>query len=367
MRFFSVLLVVALAALAEKCAIAGGSTDGAPRTLRPNLSRVIGGSALVGGVGVVGKKWYDGPVFAESVDLSGKVIVITGANTGLGKESAIKLASLGKPEVVLLSRSESKGKAAVAEVIAKTGNPNVRFIQLDLSNLGSVKSAAREVMQTTNKIDILQLNAGVMAIPTRETTADGFEKHLGINHLGHFSFAAEVFPWLKKAQGARVVTVSSSAHLLGKIDRDDLQLVNNYGPWPAYGNSKLANILFARELNRRLVEQGNPTGVTSVCLHPGACRTELGRYIFDPETAPKYLYPLFGVVAAPAFLLTKSAYMGSQTQTFLSATTTLRPAAGGTFYDNSSPADTSSDAKDPELAKWLWNESERLIGRKFDV
>ena len=365
MRFFPVLLIIFLTELS--LGQAGGATDGSPRTLRPSLSRVIGGSALVGGVGVLGKAWYDGPVFDEAVDLTGKVILITGANTGLGKESALKLASLGKPEVILLSRSESKGIAAVEDVKAKTGNPNVRFIKLDLSSLASVKSAAREVMQITNKIDVLQLNAGVMAIPTRETTEDGFEKHLGVNHLGHFSFAAELFPLLKKTQGARVVTVSSSAHLLGKLDRDDLQLVKNYGPWPAYGNSKLANILFARELNRRLVEQGNPTGMTSVCLHPGACRTELGRYIFDPETAPSYLYPLFGVVAAPAFLLTKSAYMGSQTQTFLSASISLRKENGGDFYDNSSPAGTSQDAKDPELAKWLWNESERLIGRKFDV
>lgn len=117
-----------------------------------------------------------------------------------------------------------------------------------------------------------------MAIPEREETKDGFEKHLGVNHLGHFALTAALFSLLKKTKDSRVVNVSSSAHLLGKLDRNNLQLKadGSYGPWPAYGNSKLANILFTRELNRRLVETGNPSRIVSVCLHPGACRTELG-------------------------------------------------------------------------------------------
>jgi len=345
----------------------GGMTDGSPRTLNSNpfsSNRILAGAGLVG-LGVLGKRSYDGPVFEEKVDLTGKVIVITGANTGLGKESALKLASLGTPEIVLLCRSEIKAKIAVDDIIAKTGNKNTRFIKLDLESLESIKNAARELTKSTPRIDVLQLNSGVMAIPEREVTRDGFEKHLGINHLGHFALAAELWPLLGK--NSRVVTVSSSAHLLGNIDKDNLQLETGYGPWLAYGNSKLCNILFARELNRRLVEQGNPKGLISTCLHPGACRTELGRYIFDPATAPKALYPILGVAAAPAFLLTKSSKMGSQTQTFLSASSTLSTQDGGRFFDNSRPADTSAYAKDPDLAKWLWQESERLIGRKFSI
>ena len=136
---------------------------------------------------------------------------------------------------------------------------------------------------------------------------------------------------------------------------------------PAYGNSKLANILFTRELNRRLVEAKNPWEISSVVLHPGASRTELGRYLFDPDSIPKFLYPVLGVVASPLLYFTKDAKMGSQTQTFLSASKLITPRDGGNFYDNSAVADTSPEAKDIEEAKWLWKESERLTGIKFDV
>lgn len=171
-----------------------------------------------------------------------------------------------------------------------------------------------------------------------------------------------------QAQGARIVAVSSAAHLLGKFDRGDLQLQKEgaYQPWQAYGNSKLANVLFTRELNRRLVESGNPTGIISVCLHPGACRTELGRYIFDPNLIPKFLYPVLGVVGSPLLYFTKSPYMGAQTQIFLSASKSLSVGNGGQYFDNSKAADTSPEAKDIEQGKWLWKESEKLTRATFD-
>lgn len=151
-------------------------------------------------------------------------------------------------------------------------------------------------------------NAGVMAIPQREETADGFEKHLGINHMGHYALTGLLMPLLRKGATAgsaskRIVNVSSAAHLLGKLDTSDLMLQQPgaYGPWPAYGNSKLANILFTRELSRRmgLSSAGSDGGITSVCCHPGGCRTELGRYIVDPNSIPQYLLPVLGVAAAP--------------------------------------------------------------------
>lgn len=350
---------------------AGGPTSSVPKSLRWDAAS--GRSLLlgVGGVGALalGKSFYDGPVFAEDVDLTGKVIAITGANTGLGKEAAMKLASLGKPEIILLCRNKEKGAKAAAEIIAKTGNPNVKTVTLDLNDLASVSSAASELKRIVKKIDVLQLNSGVMAVPTLEKTRDGFEKHLGINHLGHFALTRELFPLLANAQQARVVVVSSTAHLIGKIDKDNLmyQKPDSYSPWPAYGQSKLANILFAKELNRRLTTSGNPSGIISVSLHPGVCRTELGRYLFDPESIPKFLTPVLGVVGAPALYLTKDARMGAQTQIFLSASSKISQSAGGLYYDNSREAAVSPAAENEEDAKWLWAESERLTGGSFKV
>jgi len=317
--------------------------------------------------GAVGKSVYDGPEFKENVDLTGKTIVITGANTGLGKEAAVRLAGLGKPEIIMLCRNKDKATKSISDIVQKSGNKNVHFIECDLADLTSISKCAEELKNRVSKVDVLQLNSGVMAIPTRETTVDGFEKHLGINHLGHFKLTQLIFPLLEKTQGARVVAVSSTAHLIGNLDRGDLQLSKSgaYDPWRAYGNSKLANILFSKELNRRLQSSGNPTGVVSVSLHPGVCRTELGRYLFDPTSIPEYLYPVLGVVASPLLYFTKDAYMGAQTQIFLSATKSLSVKNGGEYYDNSRVAQTSPESNDNEEAKWLWEESEKLTSCKF--
>ena len=358
-------------ALCSHAAMAAGPTNSVPKSLRWEAS--TGGKLLVGvgGVGALalGKSLYDGPVFAEDVDLTGKVIAITGANTGLGYEAAMKLASLGKPEIILLCRSEKKAAKAAAEIIAATGNSNVKTVMLDLNDLASVSSAASELKRMVKKIDVLQLNSGVMAVPTLEKTQDGFEMHLGINHLGHFALTRELFPLLVNAKQARVVVVSSTAHLIGKIDKSNLmfQQPGSYSPWPAYGQSKLANILFAKELNRRLAITGNPSGVISVSLHPGVCRTELGRYLFDPESIPNFLTPVLGVVGAPALYLTKDARMGAQTQIFLSASSKISPSSGGLYFDNSREAAVSPAANNEEDARWLWAESERLTGGTFRV
>lgn len=337
--------------------------------MRPTLRS----GALVGGavvLGFLGKQLYDGPEFKETPDLTGKVIAITGSNTGLGYESALKIASFGKPTVLLLCRNQAKAQAAVEKIREKTGNPNVASILLDLEDLSSVRRAAKEINGRYERLDVLQLNSGVMAVPNRETTMDGFEKQMGINHLGHFALARDLWPLVKKTPGSRVVTVSSSAHLLGKIDKKDFLLEKEgaYGAWTAYGNSKLANILFARELNTRLQKSGNPGAIISTTLHPGAVRTELGRYIFDPASIPKFLLPVLGVVGSPLIYFTKTPYMGAQTQTMLSASKLLTPeGSGGMFYDNSKIADTSAEAKDAEMARWVWAESERLTGGKFDL
>lgn len=349
------------------------ATSSSPLSFKDILGSRTGKLALagVGAVGLfVGKKAYDGPVFEETVDLSGQNIVITGANTGLGLESAVKLAALNA-NVNILCRNKEKAEKAVKEIIERSGNSKVEAFECDLADLNSVDKCVATMKAdgqlSKGGIDVLMLNAGVMAIPEREVTAQNFEKHMGINHLAHFALTAKLFPMVKASKsGGRVVVVSSSAHLLGKLDRRDLLLSKEgaYQPWPAYGNSKLANILFVRALAARL--EAKSSVVTTVC-HPGACRTELGRYIFDPESIPKFLYPVLGVVGSPLLYLTKSSYMGSQTQTFLSASRSLSTRDNGKFYDNSKESDTSAEAKDLGEAAWLWEESERLTGVKFNV
>jgi len=144
---------------------------------------------------------------------------------------------------------------------------------------------------------------------------------------------------------------------------------NSYAPWQAYGNSKLANILYTRELSRRLKEAEASTsdykGVSAFVLHPGACRTELGRYIVDPESIPKYLLPIVGAIALPLVYITKSSEQGAQTQIFLAASKTLTKQDSGLYFDNSKRASTSKAAEDGDMASWLWNESENLTKLKY--
>ena len=252
----------------------------------------------------VGFKYYiDGPVFNEDIDLKGFQVVITGANTGLGKASAQRLAELGA-SVFLLVKSLDRGNGAIADIRKVVPDADLTAIELDLASLDSVEKCAKKLTSLLEGkgIDVLMNNAGVMAIPTRTLTKDGFEAQMGINHLGHFALTASLLPLLKKGgkgSGARIINVSSSAHMLGHIDFSNLMFEKEgtYSAWPAYGNSKLANILFTRELNRRLREK-NSDIITTVC-HPGACRTELGRYIFDPSSTPAYLAPVLGVALSP--------------------------------------------------------------------
>ena len=141
---------------------------------------------------------------------------------------------------------------------------------LDLNSLDSVKRCAEELQRVTDKIDVLVNNAGVMAIPNKELTEDGFEKQVGINHLGHFALTGQILNLLKKSKNARIVNVASSAHLFSRIDRDDLMLLKDgaYQSWKAYGNSKLANILFTRELTKKLYTKFD-TNIAVLCCHPG--------------------------------------------------------------------------------------------------
>jgi NAD(P)-dependent dehydrogenase (short-subunit alcohol dehydrogenase family) len=205
-------------------------------------------------------------------DLSGKLAVVTGANSGLGLELATRLSASGA-DVVMAIRNRAKGEAAVKEIQAKVPDAKLTIKQLDLASLASVAALGEELNAEGRPVDILVNNAGIMQPPERETTADGFELQFGGNHLGHFALTGHLLPLLRAASGARVTSLSSSAARLGGIKFDDLQWEKRYNATGAYAQSKSANLMFALELDRRS-RQGR-WGIVSNAAHPGLCKTNL--------------------------------------------------------------------------------------------
>ncbi|MBA0047907.1 SDR family NAD(P)-dependent oxidoreductase [Mycobacteroides sp. LB1] len=292
-------------------------------------------------------------------DQAGRVAVITGANTGLGLETAKALAAHGA-HVVLAVRNTEKGKAAADEITAAHSSVDVTLQTLDLSSLDSIQRASDELKSRYEKIDLLINNAGVMWTE-KSTTADGFELQFGTNHLGHYAFTGLLLDRLLPVEGSRVVTVSSIGHRLrAAIHFDDLQWERSYDRVAAYGQSKLANLLFTYELQRRLVG----TNTVALAAHPGGSNTELAR------NSPLWVRAIFGVVAP---LLTQGADMG--------ALPTLRAATdpavlGGQYYGpdgfaeqrgNPKVVASSEQSYDLDLQRRLWSVSEGLTGVIFPV
>jgi len=201
----------------------------------------------------------------------GRTAVVTGATGGLGYETALALARAGS-EVILTGRDDRKGRSAIEKISGEVTGAKVSYEHLDLASLASVADFAQR-MGARQSLDLLINNAGVMALPRRQTTADGFEMQFGTNHLGHFALTAGLMPLLRRATGPRVVSVSSLAHRTGFIDFNDLQGARVYSPWKAYGQSKLATLMFALELQRRSDAAG--WNLTSNAAHPGFARTNL--------------------------------------------------------------------------------------------
>lgn len=199
----------------------------------------------------------------------GKTALITGANSGIGYQAAVELARRGA-HVVLGVRDRNKGEAALVNLRAQAPGANAEIAMLDMASLVSIRNFARTF---DRPLDILINNAGVMALPKREVTTDGFERQLGTNHLGHFALTGLLLPNLLQVMAPRVVTVSSLAHRNGKIDFNDLQSEKHYVPWTAYNQSKLANLLFALELDRHARAAGSR--LLSIPVHPGISRTSI--------------------------------------------------------------------------------------------
>jgi len=289
--------------------------------------------------------------------LAGKTAIITGP-TGLGFEIARGLAACGAA-IILAGRNPGKGGDAVAAL----PHAQARFELLDLSDLTSIRHFAERMEVQSDAIDILVNNAGVMMPPVRQTTADGFELQFGTNHLGHFALTARLLPLLRRAADARVVTISSLAHMRGKIDIDDLQSEQRYRPFKAYAQSKLANLLFAFELQRQ--SDRHDWGVSSAAAHPGFARTDL---IANGPGRETWSARMGGLLE---HRLGQSAEAGAQPA--LLAATTADSVAGGYygprgFMGLKGPPDrarVASIAKDVGLSRQLWAISERLVGLSF--
>jgi len=300
----------------------------------------------------------------DAGDQSGRVALVTGANSGIGWDTARVLAANGA-SVLVACRNPERGTAAVDRIRELHPGSDVRVLQLDLADLDSVRAAADDVRGASQRIDLLINNAGLMATPLQRT-AQGFEMQFGVNHLGHFALTGLLLPCLLATPGSRIVSVSSTGHRPGRMRFEDLQWETEYKPWGAYFQSKLANLLFTFELQRRLSAAGHATA--ALAAHPGGSKTNLGNE--NPggivNTLLERARPLM-----ERWILQSSA---------MGALPTLRAALdpgarGGEYYGPDGfneqtghpvKVDSSRRSKDTEAAHRLWNVSEELTGVTYD-
>ncbi len=298
--------------------------------------------------------------------LDGRTIVITGANSGIGYRAALVLAEKGA-HVVMACRDPKRGEAAVHGLRRDVPQADVALAVLDLASLASVQRFADDFLAQGQPLDVLINNAGVMTPPKRLETKDGFELQFGTNVLGHFALTAQLMPALEQAEAPRVVTLASIAHKRGHLDFDDLQSLKSYSPMGAYAQSKLGDLMFAFELDRRLRAAGSP--VISVAVHPGVAATNLFRaadYRGLEKAARDAFSPLIG------WLLNSDA--AGALPTLYAATAPVEP---GGYYGPQGlfearghrvgPAQVAPQARDPAAAARLWETCEALTGIQFVI
>ena len=317
-----------------------------------------------------------------SHSMDGKIIVITGGNAGLGLESTKRLAKAGAT-VIFTSRDETKGRTALDEINNYLSNEKandttfagkVMVAQLDLCDLDNVKSFDDRLIRLIGKdtnIDVLLNNAGVMAIPDRRTTKDGYEKTFQTNHLGHFALTSTLLPML--SPNARVINVSSIGYqFAGKgLDLDNLNGEKEYGPWSSYGESKLENILFTNELQKRASQSDRWSNLKAFSLHPGAVQTDLARYLIGEEKFQSMKDNGFSswkdkVVMESLAKFVKTVQEGASTQVYLASSNDVVSNAGK-FFSDGKPMSVKAFAMDEQKAEELWSASEKLSGVKFDL
>jgi NAD(P)-dependent dehydrogenase (short-subunit alcohol dehydrogenase family) len=290
----------------------------------------------------------------------GKIALVTGANNGLGYETALGFAKLGA-KVILACRNNEKAEEAKRGILAKVPTAELDILLIDLKNLGSVRSFAEEFKGKYAQLDLLVLNAGIMATPFSKTE-DGFESQMAVNYFSHFLLTNLLFPILKKTKDSRIVSLSSIAHKNGKIDFENINAEKSYSDWGAYSQSKLACLMFSYELQRRINSAG--INAKSVAAHPGLSNTNLA------QNSPWISKVLFGPFSK---LIGQNAKDGAL-PTLMAA---LDPSVkGGEYYGpdgfmeaKGSPTKVKSTGRshNVSLAQKLWQESERLTGQEFIV
>jgi NAD(P)-dependent dehydrogenase (short-subunit alcohol dehydrogenase family) len=281
--------------------------------------------------------------------MKGKTVVVTGANSGIGLETAAALAAMGA-RVLVTARNADRGRTAVAQIAERTEGAEVQLVVFDLADLSSVRRGAAEILEQAPRLDVLVNNAGLV-LTERQVTVDGFEATFATNHLGPFLLTNLLLERVRSSAPARIVNVASTAHNSARkgIPFDDLQSESRYRGMRVYGQSKLANILFTLELARRL----EGTGVTANSLHPGTVRTGYGA---DGDARG---FLSFGIkIAGPFFL---SPAKGARTSVYLASSPEVE-GVSGQYFVKCKPRTPRKWARDPEAARRLWQVSEELVG-----
>lgn len=345
--------------------------------LEMGLPIFLAASAALLGASQV-KAAIDGPpeFQLKKGSLQGRTILITGASAGIGFESAVRLAEAGAA-LVVTARTAEKVLAAERAVQREAESADVAGLPLDLSSLQSIRGfveQCRDLPLLRTGFDVLVLNAGVMAVPRRETTVDGIEMQLGVNHLGHFALAAQLLPMMREGSATRIVSVSSLGHRLGDPRRLLQELEgqrNDYNAWAAYSDSKLANVIFAKELDRRFRAAGRRA--SAVSLHPGICATDLARFVVSGRDEPlevtysRFPAPVQAGLQAMRGML-RPIRRGANCHVYLAAGADGGlDSSGGAYFEDMKPAESHAQADDPEIGARLWEVSERLCGLRFDV
>ncbi|KAI5611728.1 retinol dehydrogenase 11 [Silurus asotus] len=294
------------------------------------------------------RKYAAGSVCVSTARLDGKTALITGANTGIGKETALDLAARGA-RVILACRDVEKGEEAAAEIRTRVGGAQVEVRELDLADTYSIRAFAQKFLREVSHLHILINNAGVMMCPYMKT-ADGFEMHLGVNHLGHFLLTFLLIGVLKRSAPSRIIVVSSLAHYFGWIRFHDLHSQGSYNSGLAYCQSKLANVLFTRELARKLTG----LNVTVNSVHPGTVMSDLVRH----STLMSLGFALFSM-----FL--KTPREGAQTSIYCTVAEELHSITGKHFSD-CAPASVAPQGRCDETSRRLWEVSCELLGIEWD-
>ena len=292
----------------------------------------------------------------QGIDLSGKVVLVTGGTTGLGKESARALGAAGAT-VIITARSEEKGSAAVAQLTELVPNGDFSFEVMELGSLESVRAFTDRFLASHDRLDVVLANAGIMAVPYGKTE-DGFELQFGTNHLGHFVLVNRLLPLLKASAPSRIVNLSSAGHFASGIIWDDPNFeTNEYSKMEAYGQSKTANILFTVELERRYGD----AGVHAWAVHPGMVMTDLARSFTKDDFGDLASRAKKSGMKMPTLV---NVDVGASTQVWACASAEALEQPGSYLADRTS-AEPSDYANDPESAKRLWTLSEQLVGEQF--